>query len=494
MIDYGCNNGDQTYRHKIDSAKAYMNFLQQQSRSSSSGGGDDDMFTIINERASSGKGVYGVKVFDFTRQKDKRLLSDEEAGIEPSTLTTSSSTERIPLSDRSVAIFLLDIRTNKTPWSSTKKKNGEWFSKFFDRFQPNFEGDFLGQEQWEWLETSLKRSTATVNILVNGLQVHADRFWDGNMVEDWARFPLAQHRLYNTILKSNVSSPILVSGDVHMSELLRKDCKRQKDARFDKNNNNDDDSDTVADNNTRQNSRMLLEVTTSGMTHSWGTNICARPHSYSCQSKHVARSLNAGMHLAHWNGAWTDVVDLSLDDSNNNTEEVVATKTRYQYTLERNFGEFEFDWDNEQVVIRIFGYNGSSSKPVVSTRWDFDTLSGRYNNGSNQGVGQNVPASDYERLYQRLVIHTGSDDDANDSTATLSEDDWICINYRGHPSLLLKVFGFVSPIATAGFLMFSPMIAPLTILLLWLHVFIRQRRQKRRKQQQGNIDGKKKVQ
>ena len=49
---------------------------------------------------------------------------------------------------------------------------------------------------------------------------------DGNLVEDWSKFPVSQHKLYQTLLKNNnVKSPIIVSGDVHHGSLLRKDCR-----------------------------------------------------------------------------------------------------------------------------------------------------------------------------------------------------------------------------------------------------------------------------
>jgi phosphodiesterase/alkaline phosphatase D-like protein len=71
--------------------------------------------------------------------------------------------------------------------------------------------------------------------------------FDGNLVEDWSRFPKAQHRLYQAILSSGAQAPVLVSGDVHMAELLRRDCRQHQ---------------AEADYSV---SRMLLEVTVSGM-------------------------------------------------------------------------------------------------------------------------------------------------------------------------------------------------------------------------------------
>jgi hypothetical protein len=152
--DYGINNGDKTYLYRTESAMLYLQFLQ---RSSST---PLDLH-YMEQRASTGKGLYGVKVLDFYRPFGQELLSDTEAGIEPE---LDADTQQQQLSDRSVAIFLIDCRSNKTPWNL----------KFPERYKLNYDADFLGEDQWEWLEASMRRSTAAVNLIVQGLQVHAD--------------------------------------------------------------------------------------------------------------------------------------------------------------------------------------------------------------------------------------------------------------------------------------------------------------------------------
>lgn len=453
-----------------------MKFLRasnQNAGSSSSG-----LLDLMSERAKSGKGVYGAKVFDFSNhtgggggkpgrrhQGPGVVLSDLDAGIEPSTPARDE-----PLPDRTVAVFLLDIRTHKTPWPKGKG--------WRDRFLPDYTGDFLGEEQWQWLEAALRRSTATVNVVVQGLQVHADRFWDGNLVEDWSRFPISQHRLYQTVLKLNVSAPILVSGDVHMAEMLRKDCRQRKQRT---------DGNGIGSFSGGAEARMLLEVTMSGMTHTWGTNICARPNSSGgCRSRVAARSLAAGMHLAHWNGAWTDVVDLRHHpgtSTNNGVEDGGSGgKQRYQYTLQRNFGEFEFDWVRRQVAIRVFG-EAKGSGPILNTRWDFDALSGR-----QELQNPMVRTEDYDLLYRRIAPHLAP-------AGGGGEDDWICVNYRGHPGFWLKLFGFISPITTAGLLMSLPVSIPLAVLILLALYFIARNRQSSKLQQaEREINERKKCQ
>lgn len=412
--DYGINNGDDTYVHKTESAIAFINFLSSQ-RS-----GTD--LSIMAERAASGKGVYGVKVLDFARARGHQLLTDEQAGLE-----VGLNQEGGNLSNRSVAIFLLDVRSNKSPW------NKHWKEKY----HVNYTADFLGREQWEWLEHGLSKSTATVNIIVSGLQVHADRYYNGNSVEDWSRFPLSQHRLYQAILQGgakkdnkNPSSVVIVSGDVHMAELLRKDCRRAH----------------------SEKTRVLLEVTSSGMTHSWGTNICARPTlSLICQTPYFAWCLKMGMHWAHKSLAWTDVVITDQVEEN--------ARQGVQYALERNFGEFEFDWENRRMLVRVMGQHLDHRQVMLSTSWDFDLLSGK--NAPEQT--DTLSTTDYEGVYESLSSHG------------VQENDWICVNYGGQPSAFLKFYGAFSPIFLSGFLALFPVVFPLIISCMMM------RRQSRRK-------------
>lgn len=138
-----------------------------------------DETSAMSRRASTGLGVYGVQVYDFS-MRSGRLLSDSDAGLDPDVVSDSSYRERIQStssdsSDKLVAIFVLDVRSNRTPWAKSIPK----------RYRVDPEGDFLGDDQWEWFETALGRSTAKVNIIVSGIQVHAPSFYDVNVIENW---------------------------------------------------------------------------------------------------------------------------------------------------------------------------------------------------------------------------------------------------------------------------------------------------------------------
>jgi PhoD-like phosphatase len=166
-------------------------------------------------RAQDGLGVYGVKLFDFARPRGQQEVPEYEAGIDADLPMASSSWHR---SNQTVAVFVLDVRTNKTPWKTGSEK-----------YLPDYRGDFLGEQQWQWFEQSIRRSSASMNIVLSGVQFHAHRFPDGNIAESWAQYPRAQQRLYDVLLEDSLAAPILVSGDVHMTQLSRKDCAKKGD-------------------------------------------------------------------------------------------------------------------------------------------------------------------------------------------------------------------------------------------------------------------------
>lgn len=167
--DYGIDNGDKTFRFRRENGIEFTKFLGLKSESSA-----------MSRRAAKGLGVYGVQVYNFSSTTN-RLLTDTEAGLDPDVISELKySSDRSKDSDdettnQLVAVFVLDVRSNKTPWAK----------KIPDRFTRDPEGDFLGERQWKWFETAIGRSKASVNIVVSGIQVHAPWFYDSNKIENW---------------------------------------------------------------------------------------------------------------------------------------------------------------------------------------------------------------------------------------------------------------------------------------------------------------------
>ena len=94
-----------------------------------------------------------------------------------------------------VKVFLLDTRYHRDPPSAT--------------------GDVLGEAQWRWLESELRRSKAQVNLLVSSIQmVPSD-----HRFEKWADFPEAKARLFKLLAEDGIPPVTVLSGDRHLAEI-----------------------------------------------------------------------------------------------------------------------------------------------------------------------------------------------------------------------------------------------------------------------------------
>ena len=92
----------------------------------------------------------------------------------------------------------------------------------------------LGEEQWAWLETELEKP-AEVRLVCSSTQVIPDQ----KGMDEWGNFPRERQRLFDLIDKTNANDVILLSGNVHFTEISKVDSTRAP----------------------------LLEFTSSGMTH-----------------------------------------------------------------------------------------------------------------------------------------------------------------------------------------------------------------------------------
>lgn len=386
------------------------------------------------KRAQAGEGVYGVKLFDFSRSRDDVEVPEEEASIDPDVLSAKVLPHSpYSHSNKTVTVFVLDVRTHKTPW-----KPGT------EGYELDYEGDFLGERQWQWFETAIRRSRASVNVVVNGLQVHANRFPNGNIAEAWGRFPRAQQRLFDTVLQDGVEAPILISGDVHMTQLMRKDCIRKGEPYTE--------------------ARPLVEMTTSGMTHSWGTISSPRPSSRprkrpSWRGLYKSYLKATLMTTLHTICPWTDLMAADPTDAINGRWENgggEGARSGLQYSLAKNFGELEFDWELRTVKMRTFGENKEAA-PLLMAEISFDQLSGR-----KTVTGGRLSDLDFQ---EATSIR-------ND---TLPESEWICVNHRGAENQALHMLGH----AATGVVMLLLVPAPFFLPIFFLVLFYRTRCRRR---------------
>lgn len=136
--DYGINDGDKTYSLRNLSQQLFLDFFKVPKDS---------------ERRSR-SGVYSSHSYEI---KSRAKLI--------------------------VKVILLDTRYNKDPYNFFKG-----------------EGDFLGMEQWAWLENELGDPIADIILLGSSIQVLAD---DKFLEETWSRFPAARKRLLSLVINKS---------------------------------------------------------------------------------------------------------------------------------------------------------------------------------------------------------------------------------------------------------------------------------------------------
>jgi len=106
---------------------------------------------------------------------------------------------------KKIKVILLDVRFNR-----------DW------RFSLSSTADILGQAQWEWFEEELKDNAPDFFIVASGTQIMVDdRFYP----EHW--YTYSRNKLIETIRKLKRSGVVLLSGDVHYSEMMEYPCPQR---------------------------------------------------------------------------------------------------------------------------------------------------------------------------------------------------------------------------------------------------------------------------
>ncbi len=162
--DYGYNDAGLEYPKKVEAKQIFMEFW-----------GETD-----NAERMSHTGIYDAKIIG-------------EAG-------------------KRVQIILLDTRYFRTAISTLA---GNPFF-YVENFDPN--ATMLGNEQWAWLEQQLLKP-ADIRIIASSQQFCVEH----NNYEAWANFPLEQEKMYDLIASTNASGVLFISGDVHYSELSKRE-------------------------------------------------------------------------------------------------------------------------------------------------------------------------------------------------------------------------------------------------------------------------------
>ena len=226
---------------------------------------------------------------------------------------------------------------------------------------------------------------------------------------------------------------MIVSGDVHMAQFMKKDCVKA--------------SDLIQGRSSTQ-VRPLVEITTSGMTHSWGTSFSSQPKHHRLPLKPYSYFVSrVFMTICHWVCGWNDILIQST-----NEESGERGKVGLQYYLGLNFAEFEFDFSEDEgkgggsVTTRIFGKE-EDAVPKLEMSWTFDELSG------------NTPMKGNSTQYLQDYLSIENFDDG-----------WICIPHRGITTVFREYVANTIMFISFCILFFFPHVIMLYLVRkLWLY-------------------------
>ena len=224
--DFGINNAHGQYEHKAISQQLFWDFSQVPK---------DDI-----KRKQSG--VYSSMRFSVP-------------------LAGNWMTEDGPTTLRG-KIVLLDIRSNRDPPASCPWFSTRWLSAMITSSSSSSSsprvcdentgwplGDFLGDEQWSWLEQEMQDPDVDLLVLGSSIPVLAT---DKLVEESWHLLPYARERLLRMIMEGTAApNVVIISGDIHYSEISQARCTAGLGGL----------------------SRQLYEFTSSGFSHTFTKNL-----------------------------------------------------------------------------------------------------------------------------------------------------------------------------------------------------------------------------
>lgn len=177
---------------------------------------------------------------------------------------------------KKIKILLLDLRTFRdTTIKATEPGR---------RYDPNPDGDMMGEEQWDWFENEIRDSDASIHVVGSSIQLISRE----HGFEKWDNFPKARQRMFDLLAKHKVKRPIFISGDRHIAEVSKMVVPGLPDT--------------------------LYDFTSSGLTHTWSEEWPAEPNAHRIGKMVIQK--NFGMILIDWSGA-EPVIRFEIRGKNN---------------------------------------------------------------------------------------------------------------------------------------------------------------------------------
>ena len=196
--------------------------------------------------------------------------------------------------------------------------------------------EMLGEEQWTWLERQLNDSKASMHIVISSIQV----LTTNPVVESWGHFPNERERLLR--LLNNITGLVILSGHLHHGEISTAIQTNQQV--------------NAIENRMAVNKGTIVEVTSSGLTHS-----CSEPF-YGPLCAPILNSFPTNRFVGG------NVKDESLPS----------------YYTKRKFGSIDIDWRSRSYNVNV---HDSAGDVVLSAGFDMNAIADM----SNEDI-RGVPA------------------------------------------------------------------------------------------------------
>jgi len=120
---------------------------------------------------------------------------------------------------RRVQVILLDTRFFRSDFrrDSRSPEERKTIGKV-GKYSPNDDksATLLGEAQWQWLELQLKQP-AELRLIVSSIQIVANEKGMG----EWGAFPRERQRLFDLIESTHANGVLLLSGNVHFTEVSK---------------------------------------------------------------------------------------------------------------------------------------------------------------------------------------------------------------------------------------------------------------------------------
>lgn len=167
------------------------------------------------------------------------------------------------------------------------------------------------------------------------------------------------------------------------------------------------------------------------------------------------------MTYSHVATPFTAILQSNRDGTVLESDASSRTKKRQQqqYSLDRNIAEFDFDWAERLVTVRILGDEGQTLLREDWTMAELTTAKDTMLGDKEFGVGQH-------RLESSLK-----------TTLLKGHNEYVCVNYRGNANQVHMVFGLAS---TLGLMVSAGMVVPLFVCFCLLRALSRRLRPNRK--------------